>query len=135
MGRKRPLAPSVCFGWKADISHEAIICYLSAMVENPEREAWMGLLHVRPLPQRTNPLEGVSGMGWVLALATDEDDFLRLVTAEMENIGLFVAEVDEVGRYSEFTSCSDTIVELFDRLSDTWPVQYHTFHTTMIDDA
>lgn len=95
----------------------------------------MALVHVRPLPGRTNPLEGKSGTGWVLALAADADDYLRLVTAEMESIGLFIADVEDLDRYSEFTSCAEHIVESFERLSDEWPVQYHTFHTTMIDDA
>lgn len=105
------------------------------MADDLKRDAWMAMLHVRPLPDRTNPLDGVSGMGWVLALATDEDHYRRLVTREMENIGLFIAEVENLGRYSEFTSCAGVIVESFHRLSDEWPVQYHTFHTTMIDDA
>ncbi len=95
----------------------------------------MALLHVRPLPGRINPLDGVSGMGWVLALATDADDYLRLVTAEMQSIGLFIAGVDDLARYSEFTSCDDHILDSFERLSDEWSVQYHTFHTAMIDDA
>ena len=94
------------------------------------------MLHVRPLRGRTNPLDGgVSGVVWVLALATDADDYLRLVTAEIESIGLFIAEVEDLDPYSEFTSCAEHIVESFERLSDEWPVQYHTFHTTMIDDA
>lgn len=105
------------------------------MIERPDAEAWMALLHVRPLPGRTNPLDGTSGLGWVLALATDADDYLRLVTAEMESIGLFIAEADDLGRYSEFKVHSEDIVESFERLSDDWPVQYHTFHTTKIDDA
>lgn len=95
----------------------------------------MALLHVRPLPGRSNPLDGVSGMGWVLALARDADDYLRLVTAEMERIGLFIAETEDLGRYSEFTSCAEHIVGSCERLSKEWPVQYHTFHTTTVDDA
>ena len=95
----------------------------------------MALLHVRPLPGRTNPLDGVSGMGWVLALAADAEDYLRLVTVEMDSIGLFIAEVDDLDRYSEFTSRAEKLSDSFERLSDEWPVQYHTFHTTMIDDA
>ena len=95
----------------------------------------MALLHVRPLPGRTNPLDGVSGIGWVLALAEDADDYLQLVIAEMESIGLFIAEMDDLDRYSEFSACADHIVESFERLSEERPVQYHTFHTTMIDDA
>ena len=105
------------------------------MTEPQTREAWMALLHVRPLAGRTNLLHAVSGMGWVLALATDADDYLRLVTAEMESMGLFIAEVDDLDRYSEFDTCAEHIVDSFDRLSEEWPVQYHTFHTTMIDDA
>lgn len=95
----------------------------------------MALLHVRPLPGRTHPLDGLSGMGWVLALATDADDYLRRATAEMESIGLSIAEVEDLHRFSEFTSCAEHIVDSFERLSDEWPVQYHTFHTTTIDDA
>jgi hypothetical protein len=99
------------------------------------REAWMALLHVRPLPGHSNPLKGASGIGWVLALATDADHYLRLVAAELESIGLFIAEVEDLDRYSQFTSCAKHIVDSFERLSDEFPVQYHTFHTTMIDDA
>lgn len=53
----------------------------------------------------------------------------------MESIGLFIAEVDDLDRYSEFTSCAEHIVDSLERLSEEWPVQHHTFHTTMIDDA
>jgi hypothetical protein len=95
----------------------------------------MALLHVRPLPGRTNPLDGTSGMGWVLALASSGDEYLSRVEAEMESIGLFIAEVDHLDRYSEFTSCAEHIVSSFERLSDEWPVQYHAFHTTLIDNA
>ena len=95
----------------------------------------MALLHVRPLPGRTNPLDGVSGKGWVLALAACADDYLRVVIAEMESIGLFVLEVDDLERCSAFTSCAEHITDSLERLSEEWPVQYHTFHPTMIDDA
>ena len=122
-------------GWKTDISHKAILCYSPAMAEQRDPEAWMALLHVRPLPGHVNPLDGLSGRGWVLALAKDAEDYLELVTAEMESVGLFIAEVDELDRYSAFNSCAEHIVDSFDRLSEEWPVQYHTFHTTMIDDA
>ena len=66
-------------------------------------------------------------MGWVLALATNENDYLRLVTAEMETLGLFIAELESLGPYAEFTECADTVQQSFERLSDDWPVQYHTF--------
>ena len=95
----------------------------------------MAQLHVRPLPERANPLNATSGIGWVLALASDSDEYLRLVAAEMDEIGLFIVEVNDLGRYSEFSSCAEHIVNSFERLSDEWPVQYHTFHTTLIDDA
>jgi hypothetical protein len=100
------------------------------------REAWMGMLHVRPLPRHADALDGaVAGLGWVLALATDEADYLRQVTAEMDSLGLFIAEATDVDKFTEFTSCAETVQESFERLSDEWPVQYHTFHTTGIDDA
>jgi len=106
------------------------------MKGNDAREAWMAMLHVRPLPGGHNPLDGArSGMAWVLALATDAEDYRRLVAAEMESIGLFIAELEDLDRYSEFTDCADHIVDSFGRLSDEWSVQYHTFHTTLIDDA
>ena len=105
------------------------------MTEPEDPEAWMALLHVRPLPGCANPLDGVSGMGWVVALARDAEDYLRLITAEMTNIGLFVAEVNDLDRCSAFTVCAEHISESVERLSEEWPVQYHTFHTTMIDDA
>ena len=95
----------------------------------------MALLHVRALPGRSNPLKGASGIGWVLALATDAEDYQRLVAVEMESIGLFIAEVEDLDRYSQFTSYAAHIVDSFERLSDEFPVQYHTFHTSMIDDA
>ena len=95
----------------------------------------MALLHVRPLPGHTDPLNGVSGLGWVIALAADADDYVQAVTAEMQSIGLFVVEVEDLDRYSAFNVSSNDITESFERLSEEWPVQYHTFHTTMIDDA
>lgn len=95
----------------------------------------MALLHVRPLPGHANPLDGVSGMGWVLALAADAGDYVQAVTAEMQSIGLFVAEIEDLDRFSAFNICSEDITASFERLSEEWPVQYHTFHTTKIDDA
>ena len=96
----------------------------------------MALLHVRPLPGRAHSLgDAASGMGWVLALARDAEDYLRAVTAEMERIGLFIAGVEDLDRYSQFTWCARDVVDSFERLSDEWPVQYHTFHTSRIDDA
>lgn len=71
----------------------------------------------------------------MLALAADEDHYLLLVSEEMDSIGLFVAEVQDLDRYSAFNSKADSVVNSFERLSGEWPVQYHTFHTTLIDDA
>jgi hypothetical protein len=106
------------------------------MSERQEREAWMAMLHVRPMPERSNPFgAAVSGTGWVLALATDAAEYERLVVAEMDRIGLFITEVEGLNRYSAFTDCADHIVDAFARLSDEWPVQYHTFHTSLSDDA
>ena len=116
-------------------SHGAIPCYSQPMTEHRDQEAWMALLHVGPLAGRTSPLDGVSGMGWLLALAANAEDYLRLVTAEMESIGLFIAEVEDLDRYSKFNSCAEHVVDSFERLCEEWPVQYHTLHTTMIDDA
>ena len=119
--------------WTFALAHSYVICRF--MAEDQEKEAWMALLHVRPLPGHTNALDGASGMGWVLALAGDADHYLRLVKAEMESIGLFIAEVEDLERWSAFDSCAEHIVDSKERLSEEWPVQYHTFHTTMIDDA
>jgi hypothetical protein len=99
-------------------------------------EAWMAKLHVRPLPGSDGGLNGSAGAyAWVLALATSEEQYRELVAAEMNELGLFIAEINDLDRFSEFYDSDLTIENCADRLSSEWPVQYHTFDCYPHDEA
>jgi len=90
---------------------------------------WSALLHVRPLPGKTGGLGTAAGAyAVVLALAHDEADYREKVTAEMDALGLFVAEMDEVAPYEPHPDDPDGLIYCAGRLSPEWPVQYHDFH-------
>jgi hypothetical protein len=105
--------------------------------EASEPVAWSALLHVRPLPGQTGGLtDGSAGAyAWVFAFARSEAEYREMVTAEMESLGLFIAETDRLDRYEPHPEDEDYFAECAERLSSEWPVQYHTFHCYPHDEA
>jgi hypothetical protein len=98
---------------------------------------WGAKVHVRPLPGRSNELEGdVAGAyAFILALARDETSYRELVASEMEEIGLYVVDLDYVAPFVPRPGDSETVRQCAQRLSQEWPIQYHSFHTYPHDDA
>jgi hypothetical protein len=95
-----------------------------------QRTAWGAQLHLRPLPAQDGGLGGAKGaFAWVFALANSEAEYREIVSAEMEAVGLFIAEVEHLGRYERIDGADDPSSRCINRLSDEWPVQYHNFHT------
>ena len=106
------------------------------MTGRTPRSAWSGLAHVRPLPGQTGELNGGAGAyALVLALAHDAHEFGELVASEMESLGLFVAELDDVGPFVLHEDDSESVRNCAARLSPEWPVQYEDFHTYPHDEA
>lgn len=101
-----------------------------------KREIWGAQLHVRPLPGGDGGLDGAAGAyAWVFALAVGEAEYREMASAEMANLGLFIAEVEELDRYDAHQDDSDETRECFERLSEEWPVQYHDFHAYPKDES
>jgi hypothetical protein len=101
-----------------------------------DRETWGALLHVRPLPGRDGGLAGAAGaFAWVFALAGSETEYRVMVSAEMANLGLCIAEVDQLDRYDPHPDDSDETRRCFERLSEEWPVQYDSFHSFSKDES
>ena len=99
-------------------------------------DAWMAMLHVRPLPGSDGGLDGSAGAyAWVLAMASDEEQYREVVAAEMNDLGLFIAEIEQLDRLSEFHEIGPTIEKCAANLSAEWPVQYHTFDCYPHDEA
>ena len=99
-------------------------------------EAWMAMLHVRPLPGWTaGSTEMRARMLGVLALAANEQQYREMVAAEMDDLGLFIAETDHLRRFSEPDGGDTTLAECAANLSAEWPVQYHTFDCYPHDEA
>jgi hypothetical protein len=98
---------------------------------------WSAMLHVRPLPGRIPAIEGGSAGAYavVLALATDEADYRKIVTAEMERLGLFIAELESLARYEPHEGDPHNVRRCAAKLSEDWPVQYHDFHNYPHDEA
>ncbi len=101
------------------------------------RTPWIATLHVRPLPGRTGGLEGdpAGAYAIVLALAVDEADYREMVAAEMERLGLFIAEIENPGPYLAHLEDAESVRVCAARLSHEWPVQYHDFHTYPQDEG
>ncbi len=103
--------------------------------EGKYEEAWGARLHVRPLPGGDGGLGGAKGAyAWVFAVANSETEYREMVAAEMEGLGLFIAEVEDLGRYRSTGDAADPSSRCIDSLSNEWPVQYHTFHVYSDDD-
>ena len=98
---------------------------------------WSARLHVRPLPGETGGLEGgaAGAYAWVFALAKGEAEYREMVAAEMEALGLFIAEVDRLAPYEPHPDDDENLTYCAERLSAEWPVQYHDFHTYPHDEA
>jgi hypothetical protein len=100
-----------------------------------EQPVWGAQLHLRPLPGKDGGLGGAKGaFAWVFALAESEAEYREIVAAEMEGLGLFIAEVEQLGRYERTDGADDPSSRCINRLSDEWPVQYHNFHTYRDED-
>jgi tetratricopeptide (TPR) repeat protein len=106
-------------------------------VSTAEPVAWRALLHVRPLPSHSGGLEGgaAGAYAWVFALARGEAEYREMVAAEMEALGLFIAEVDDLRRYEPHPEDDESMEYCAERLSEEWPVQYHDFDTYPHDEA
>jgi hypothetical protein len=99
-------------------------------------EIWGAQLHVRPMPGTDGGLSGSAGaFAWVFALATNEAEYREMASAKMAGLGLFIAQVEHLDRYDPHELDDDETRGCFERLSDEWPVQYHSFHTYPSDEA
>ena len=100
------------------------------------RDIWGAQLHVRPLPGGDGGLSGGAGAyAWVFALAASEAEYREMASAEMETLGLFVAEVEHLDRYAPHPEDDDERRGCYERLSDQWPCQYETFHSYPKDES
>lgn len=100
-----------------------------------QRSVWGAQLHLKPLPGKDGGLGGAKGAyAWVFALANSDAEYRELVSAEMEGLGLFVVEVEQLSRYERTDEADDPSSRCMDRLSDEWPVQYDDFHTYRSED-
>ena len=100
-----------------------------------QRGVWGAQLHLRPLPGKDGGLGGAKGAyAWVFALANSDAEYREVVSAEMESLGLFIAEVEQLSRYERTDEAGDSSSRCIQRLSDEWPVQYHDFHTYSDED-
>lgn len=105
-----------------------------SVAEN-ERCVWGAQLHLRPLPGKDGGLDGAKGAhSWVFALASSEAEYREMATAEMEALGLFIAEVEHVGQYRATEMADDLSSRCINNLTYEWPVQYDQFHTYRDED-
>lgn len=100
------------------------------------KPTWIAKLHVRPMRGRTGGLRSAAGAyAIVLAMAEDEAEYRELVAAEMDSLGLFIAEIEDLERYNPSRHDSENVRQCARNLSSEWPVQYHDFHTYPHDEA
>ncbi len=105
------------------------------MSTGESQEAWGAQLHVRPLPGTDGGLGGAKGAyAWVFALAHSDVEYREMVAAEMEALGLFIAQVEHLGRYHPTEEADDPSNRCINSLTIEWPVQYHDFHAYIEED-
>lgn len=98
--------------------------------------AWIGRLHVRPLPGGDGGLHGAAGAyATVFALALSAGQFAEMVADEMASLGLTIVEMADVRLYHPDAEDDVEVIASAHRLSVEWPVQYHDFFTYPHDDA
>jgi hypothetical protein len=95
------------------------------------------MVHVRPLAGKTDRLDSNSAGAFaiILALAHDETDYRETVAAEMESLGLFVAEIEHLAPYVPHEDDTEGVRKCASRLSAEWPIQYQDSHNYPSDDA
>lgn len=95
------------------------------------------MVHVRPLPGRAGcfPAGTAGAYAIVLALVRDEAGYREIVAAEMESLGLFIAELEHLAPYEPHEDDADDVRLCAAKLAPQWPVQYHNFNTYPDDDA
>ncbi len=99
------------------------------------RTAWCALVHVRPQLGRDGGLEGGRGaFANVLALATDEIDLRKILTAQMDSLGFFIAELEQVVPYVPHEDDSENVKHCAAHLNSEWPIQFRDFHTYSVDE-
>lgn len=106
------------------------------MGSGDERIAWHALVHVRRMPGQTCELNGnVGAFASVLALAHDEAEYREVVAAEMQSLGLFIAEIEDFAPYLPDQGDSQNVKLCAAQLSPEWPVQYGDFYSYPQDQA
>jgi hypothetical protein len=103
-----------------------------------EREAWIGMVHVRPLEGCTVLGRDAKGAyGNIAALASSAGDYNELVRSTLQADRLLVLEVSDLHParvYKAEDRQSDYLNYLVDQLSISFPVQFHTFYNYSNDD-
>ena len=105
-------------------------------VASDQKIPWIATLHVRALPGQSGGLEGSAGAyAVVLALARDEAEYREIVAAEMETLGLFIAEIEDASPFEPHADDVENVRQCATRLNPEWPVQYDDFHAYPHDEA
>ncbi len=98
------------------------------------KDIWFGLAHVVPQNNKYEILDGAKGAYVnVLALASSKDEYVKIITKTLEDYEFMVSSVEDINLLSylqqsgrEFDS---EILQLVDRLSDNYPVQFDEFQS------
>src|SRR5689334_855647 len=103
------------------------------------KAAWNGFVHVRPAKAVSALGHGAKGAyAHLIALATDEREFIDIISEEMAANDLYVVEASDVAlvaQYERDGRMGPELTALSNRLSSQWPVQYEEFDTYYADDA
>jgi hypothetical protein len=101
-----------------------------------DRQVWIGLVHVRPMPGCGLLENGEKGaFTWVLTWAGSAGEYETKVRSVLEEYQFFSLEVEDVQTFSEDGDWAEDIYEEYLRVSTNreWTV-YTRFHTYAVDD-
>lgn len=110
----------------------------SAALIMKSTDIWIGRFDVKPRPG--NDALGIAKGAFVnvVALATDEDDYVQIVKAATDNYGFDIVRWEDVVRLSEWTKNNNLhreLEELARSLTREIPIQFDEFQSYLHDDA
>jgi hypothetical protein len=101
-------------------------------------DIWIGRFDVKPRPG--NDALGVAkgAIVNVVALATDENDYIQVVKAAMDGYEFDILRHEDVARLSEWTKENrlyEGLENLVRSLTSEYPIQFDEFQSYLHDDA
>lgn len=100
---------------------------------------WIGLIHVKPLPEHAWALESIGGAyASVVVLASSRSEFIASVEKHVRDLDLYLVEAEDIEPLRErllTASPDDALLEAASRLNTRHPVAIDVFDLYPLDEG